>query len=153
MSIYVSQGTIRIVAADSVAPAPHAANFAAHLSTAQPPVSPNALLQFVPSPEYSIKHWNRNFAVFVSSASVVRPDREARLLTREDVMAPPSRYAIVREYDQRKIIEIDTKVHMADLPDIISGAALDQTNVQIRVKVKRNRVPMLHLVGVEIPAT
>ena len=151
MQIYVSQGTIKIVAADGVNADAHATNFAAHLPTVEP--VPHALLHFVPSAEYSIKHWDKNFAVFVSSAYVGRPDREPRLLTREDVLALPCLDALVREYDQRKVIEIDTKVHMADLPDIISGAALNQTNVQVRVRASRDRFQMLDLAGIEVPAT
>ena len=74
-------------------------------------------------------------------------------MTREEFPAPLSREALVREYSQRKVIEVDTKTHMADLPDIISSAASNQTNVQIRVEPNRNRVGVLDLVGIEIPAT
>ena len=146
MPIFVSQGTISIADAGG--------------NVARP--QQDVVLHFAPSHDYSIEHWGKKFAVFVSQFN--RPLQAVGinfqappytpLRTREDVFPlPMSHEAFVREYDKLRVIEVNTNMRIAHLPSAITSAASNQTNVQIRVDASRPDFRTLELVGIESPAT
>ncbi len=114
MSIYMSQGTIRIRcdidAADES--------------------GRKATIYFVPEDDYSIKHRNEKYAVFVPQ-SCDCPKQSC------DCKSQPCKPAIIRKYNPDKDNWIE--IHVADEINcmaVISDAATHQKKVQIQVKVK-----------------
>ena len=114
MSIYMSQGTIRIRcdidAADES--------------------GRKATIYFVPEDDYSIKHRNEKYAVFVPQ-SCDCPKQSC------DCKSQPCKPAIIRKYNPDKDSWIE--IHVADginCMAVISDAATHQKKVQIQVKVE-----------------
>lgn len=134
MPTFISQGTIR-VATEGINGLP----------------DQECTLLFSPASDYSIKHWGNDLAVFVSQEVPRNVAQDVPLQTRSGVSRPISRGAIVREYSQRRVIEVTTGMPLANLPWIISNAASNQTKIQIRVNAPQN-YQTLTLVSVEIPA-
>ena len=113
MSIYTSQGTIRIhynITGENC-----------HKTT----------IYFVPENDYSIKHRNENYAVFVPQSCGCSEQSC-------DCKSQSCKNAIIRKYNPDKDDWI--KIHVADgiigCMGIISDAATHQKKVQIQVKVE-----------------
>ena len=112
MSIYTSQGTIRI----------HCDIDAADESGRK------AMIYFVPEDDYSIKHRNENYAVFVPQ-SCDCPKQPC------DCKSQSCKHAIIRKYnpDKGNWIEIDVADERSCM-DVISDAAMHQKKVKVKVK-------------------
>ena len=114
-------------------------------------------LHFVPGNDYSIKHRNKNFAVFVSKTPAAVPvtlqgsepgpamqqqegGNEPQPVTSQDSEA------FAREYDQVKVIEVTLQNWPEDVSQmLLSNFALHQTKVEIEVTRE------LTLTGITVP--
>ena len=141
---YVSQGTISV-------------HFRTNLT------EPHQTLHFVPGSDYSIKHRNKNFAVFVSKTPTAVPvtlqgsepgpvqqQQEDNEPQPQPVTSQDSG-AFVREYDQVKVIEVT----LPNWPDnvrhtLLSYFALHQTKVEIEV-TRNEATRELTLTGITVP--
>lgn len=117
MSIYTSQGTIRIRCDTKAA--------AGCCDTG------NATIYFVPEKDYSIKHRNENYAVFVPQ-SCGCPEQSC------DCKPQSCKSAIIRKYnpDKGDWIEIRVTGGIMCYRDVISDAATHQKKVEVEVEVK-----------------
>ena len=141
---YVSQGTISV-------------HFRTNLTE-----EPHQTLHFVPGSDYSIKHRNKNFAVFVSKTPAAVPvtlqGSEPGPVMQQDGNEPQPKpvtsqdsEAFVREYDQVKVIEVTLQGPPEDVPQILlSNFALHQTKVEIEV-TRELETYALTLTGITVP--
>lgn len=102
MSIYTSQGTIRI----------------------RCDIDTNSIttLYFVPENDYSIKHRNDNYAVFVSQSC--------------DCKTQSWKNALIRKYDPDKGNGVEIHVARTNFMYVISSAAVHQSKVEVEVETR-----------------
>ena len=112
---------------------------------------PKTVLLFVPENDYSIKHGNKKFAVFVPQSCDCTPQSCNK--------------AIIRRYDGDKGNGVKICVDALGCTEVISGAAVHQKNVEVWVKEKTSKTPeskkkcseakqglKLKLIGITVPA-
>ena len=132
MSVYTSQGTIRVYC---------------NLSNSNS--KPETALFFVPEHDYSIKHRNKTFAVFVSQSCDCTPQSCNK--------------AIIREYDRDKGNGVKIHADASACTEVISGAAAHQRKVEVQVKAtgdactagcnESKQCSELKITGITVPAT
>ena len=122
-------------------------------------------LHFVPGNDYSIKHRNKNFAVFVSKTPAAIPvtlqgsEPGAVMQRQQRGNEPPPQpvtsqdsEAFVRVYDHVKVIEVTLPANWGSAASrqILSDFALHQTKVEIEV-TREPATRELKLTGMTVP--